>query len=312
MKGIDIASYQDDIDFKKVKNSAIEIVYIKATEGINYNNPLMKSQYNRAKAEGLKIGFYHFLRSNNPIIEAKHFLSVIEGLSADCKYVIDVEETLGQTITQISSNVRQFADYLISNGKEVCIYTGDSFYLNNLNNSVKNIPLWVAHYGVAKPDATNYIGFQYTSSGNIEGIIGLVDLDEFSSDIFINLKEASVIPSKPLNPPKTVNLVLKTFQHTVNLIGLTDKNGNKLVEDGNIGTHTNEVISKVLQTRGAKNEFVRWIQQRLITLKFSCGKSGADANFGWNTFVAIQHFQVLRGLKPDGVVGPATILQLLK
>lgn len=300
MKGIDIASYQQNVDFVKVKNSGIEIVYIKATEGVTYNNPLLESQYRGAIAAGLKIGFYHYLRANDPILEAKHFLSFIDGLSTHCKYVIDVEEALGQTVTKISSNVRLFADYLISNSKEVCIYTGDYFYKNNLNNLVKDISLWVAHYGVTMPDAINYIGFQYSNTGNVDGINGLVDLNEFSSDIFIN----SIPP---------VNIVVKTFQHAVNLVvRLTDRNGNKLVENGIRGTHTNEVIAKIFVTRGTHNEFVRWIQNRLIGLGFNCGKTGADSYFGSNTLVAIQHFQASRGLKPDGIVGPLSIGELLK
>jgi len=303
VKGIDISSYQQNIDFKKVKNSGIKIVYIKATEGLTYKNPLLKSQYTEAMLAGLKIGFYHYLRANNPISEAKFFLSVIAGLSADCKYVIDVEETLGQTISKISSNVRLFADYLISNNKEVCIYTGDYFYSKNLNNSVKNIPLWVAHYGVTKPDAINYIGFQYSDSGRVDGINGPVDLDEFNSDIFINSISTVPIP---------VNIVVKTFQHAANSVGLKDKNGDKLLEDGIKGPHTNEVVSKILVTKGAHNEFVRWIQQRLIALGFNCGKTGADSYFGALTLVAVQHFQTSRGLKADGIVGPLTITQLLK
>lgn len=67
MKGIDIASYQQNVDFQKVKNSGIEIVYIKATEGITYTNPLLELQYSGAMAAGLKIGFYHYLRANDPI-----------------------------------------------------------------------------------------------------------------------------------------------------------------------------------------------------------------------------------------------------
>ncbi|WP_258280690.1 GH25 family lysozyme [Clostridium sp. CM027] len=301
IKGIDISSYQQNVDLKKVKNSGIEIVYIKATEGINYKNPLLQSQYSGAIEAGLKIGFYHFLRANDPILEAKHFLSVIEGLSSDCKYVIDVEVALGQTVTKTSSNVRLFANYLISNNKEVCIYTGDYFYANNLNSSVKDIPLWVAHYGAAKPDVINYIGFQYSSSGGVDGINGPVDLNEFKSDIFIN--SVSHVP---------VNIVVVAFQHAVNILGLKDKNGDKLVEDGIKGTHTNEVVAKTFVTRGAHNELVRWIQQRLIALGFSCGKTGSDSNFGLNTLLSVQHFQASRGLKPDGIVGPITIIQLLK
>lgn len=303
MRGIDIASYQLNVDFNKVKNSGIEIVYIKATEGVTYVNPLLKSQYSGAMAVGLKVGFYHYLKGNAPILEAKHFLSVIDGMSAQCKYAIDVEELLGQTITKISSNVRLFADHLISLGKQVCVYTGDNFYKVNLDSSVKNIPLWVAHYGVAKPDETNYVGFQYSSTGKVDGISGFVDLDEFSTAIFIST-------SPPVNV--VVNIVVKNFQHASNLVGLKDKNGDKLVEDGIKGIHTNEVIAKVFVNKEAHSELVRWIQQRLITKGVNCGKTGADSYFGINTLKAVKTFQDWRGLETDGIVGGLTIEQLLQ
>lgn len=95
-------------------------------------------------------------------------------------------------------------------------------------------------------------------------------------------------------------------------MGLTDKNGNKLIEDGFKGIHTIEVITKVMENRGAHNEFVRWIQKRLIALGFSSGIAGADSFFGPDTLLAVQYFQTSRGLKPDGIVGPLTIVQLLK
>ena len=62
-------------------------------------------------------------------------------------------------------------------GREVCTYTNDYFYANNLNNSVLNIPLWVVHYGVTKPEAINYIEFQYTDAWSVDGINGSVDFD---------------------------------------------------------------------------------------------------------------------------------------
>ena len=300
MKGIDISSYQQNVDFVKVKNSGVEIVYIKATEGITYSNPLLKSQYAGAKTAGLKVGFYHYLRANNPMLEAKYFLSTINGLSANCKYAIDVEVALGQALTKVSSNVRIFANYLIANKKEICIYTGDYFYANNLNSSVKDIPLWVAHYGVSKPDAVNYIGFQYSASGSINGINGAVDLDEFSSGIFLSSIS-----------PVSVSAVVKAFQHAANLIGLTDKNGDKLVEDGIVGNYTTQVITKVLIANGAHNELVRWIQQRLIALEFSVGTTGADSYFSVNTLAGVKLFQASKGLVADGIVGLLTITQLL-
>ena len=38
-KGIDVSQWQREIDFKKVKKSGIEIVYIKASQGNHYVDP---------------------------------------------------------------------------------------------------------------------------------------------------------------------------------------------------------------------------------------------------------------------------------
>ena len=185
MEGIDVSSNQDNINFSQVKASGIEIVYIKATEGITYTNPTLKIFYNNAKAAKLKVGFYHFLRDNDPFLEAEHFLSATNGLIPDCLYAIDVEIALDQTVNKVSSNVRLFANYLIARGKPVCIYSGLYFYRNNLDNSVKNTPLWVASYSNSKPDIAS-IGWQYSETGSVSGINGNIDLDTFDNGVLIN------------------------------------------------------------------------------------------------------------------------------
>ena len=44
-EGIDVSKWQGNIDFEKVANDGIEIVYIKATEGTYYENPYLESSY---------------------------------------------------------------------------------------------------------------------------------------------------------------------------------------------------------------------------------------------------------------------------
>ena len=57
-QGIDVSSWQGNIDFASVKNSGIEIVYIKSSEGSNYIDPYFERNYQNAKANGLKVGFW--------------------------------------------------------------------------------------------------------------------------------------------------------------------------------------------------------------------------------------------------------------
>ena len=206
-----------------------------------------------------------------------------------------METTEGQSKDQISDRVRKFADSSdISKGKEVCIYTGDYFYANDLNNTVKDLPLWVAHYGVDKPDAKNYEGFQYTSKGKVAGISGNVDLDEFSNGILIGDKKAT------------------------NQTSVTKKGYDFLSLQKLIGAEPYDNIPGPLtlgacpqMKKGAKSDVVKWMQQRLVYLGYSVGKYGADGIFGKDTDSAVRKFQKARGLAIDGIVGPKTWSKLL-
>lgn len=203
MKGIDISSNNGPIDFARIKKCGVEIIYIKATEGTKYINELLKDQYNGALAQGLKIGFYHFLNHDSANLQAQYFLNAIKGLKVDCKYCIDVENQSKWTIAEASDITRKFANYLIDQGLEVCIYTSDYFYRDTLNSTVKDIPLWVANYG-GSIMAKSYIGLQYSETGRIEGINGNVDLDNFDSGILLT----NIILTKNEEATKVKNLVV--------------------------------------------------------------------------------------------------------
>ena len=64
-EGIDVSSWQQNIDFAAVRNAGIEIVYMKSSEGSSYIDSYFETNYRNAKANGLKVGFYHFLTATN-------------------------------------------------------------------------------------------------------------------------------------------------------------------------------------------------------------------------------------------------------
>ncbi|MDF2804562.1 MAG: N-acetylmuramoyl-L-alanine amidase-like protein [Anaerocolumna sp.] len=112
---------------------------------------------------------------------------------------------------------------------------------------------------------------------------------------------------------ETVNPVIASIQKLCNTLGVRDNSGNILSVDGIAGSCTNSAISKLpLVRRGSKGELVKWIQERLIDLGFSCGPSGADGDFGYCTLAAVQNFQTKRGLTAYGIVGPLTLSALLR
>lgn len=325
MKGIDIYSGQGNVDFTAVKTAGVEVVYIKATEGVTYTDPTYRDFYNKAKAAGLKVGFYHFLRANNPVDEAKHFLDTIAGLVVDCKYAIDIEVPLGQTAQQIINNVNQFAAHLKANGKEVVAYTYTSFlkeYLQGLN-----LPLWIAEYGVSKPNiSVPYVGFQYSEAGLVSGISGKIDLNEFSESMLLGSTVTDQAVEVPMQAQQG-NDTIKTIQQQLNTLlkkglavdgiegpatiaAIKEFQGIMgLVQDGIWGPKTagavQEIYSRPVDSvPSPHNEYAtRYIQ-------FRVGGS-IDGVFGNGTKINVQNWQARHGLVADGVVGAGTWSKLL-
>lgn len=64
-EGIDVSDWQGYIDYSSVKASGIDIVYIKASQGSRIKDPYFDINYENAKSNGLKVGFYHFLTATN-------------------------------------------------------------------------------------------------------------------------------------------------------------------------------------------------------------------------------------------------------
>ncbi len=64
-QGVDVSDWQGYIDYGQVRASGIEVVYIKASQGSSIKDPYFDINYENAKANGLKVGFYHFLTATN-------------------------------------------------------------------------------------------------------------------------------------------------------------------------------------------------------------------------------------------------------
>lgn len=114
--------------------------------------------------------------------------------------------------------------------------------------------------------------------------------------------EQSKIEQKPVNEYK-VSLEL---QKALN----NDFRAN-LAEDNDIGPISKAAISKNNIKLGAKGQFVKWLQKRLIDKGYSVGTYGIDGSFGNDTNRAVKQFQKDNGLVVDGIVGLNTTLRLL-
>ena len=199
-RGIDVSNWQGDIDFSKVKQSGIEIVYMKATEGTTFVDKKLNQNYSRAKAQGLKIGFYHYFRpSLDSKAQAKHFADTISGKISDCKLALDLEVADNFSKSALTDKALTFINELKSlTGVDIVVYTYTYFARTNIDSRLGVYPLWIAHYGVSNPGSNpiwnSWVGFQYSSTGSVPGISGNCDMDEFKKGIFLNSSSIPQIP----------------------------------------------------------------------------------------------------------------------
>jgi len=156
LNGIDVSNWQGYIDYREVKNSGIDVVYIKTSQGNNIVDAYFRINYNNAKANGLKVGFYHFLTARTEqeaLQQADFFASVISNTSPDCKLAMDFEEFGDLNIEQINSISETFLERLKQiTGKEVIIYS-DAYNAKATfgRNLAEKYPLWIAEYGAEAP-----------------------------------------------------------------------------------------------------------------------------------------------------------------
>jgi len=288
MYGIDISSNNKDLIWANVKGK--KVCYVKATEGLTYDNPYMTSQIAKARSLGMYIGVYHKLRANNAVEEAKHFLNITKNVECDCLYMIDGEtEPVG-----ISARIRAFSDTLAAQNKPSVLYTGLYFYNKEILPIARNIPLWVADYCSVRPSVKS-IAWQYSDSNNT------LDLDIFDDEILLNKSKPSVVlsSSKPVIKNAGSENVM-VLQRELNL-----QCNAKLKIDGWPGKLTLAACPTL--RIGAKGNITKWVQTKIgMNEKYHTG------NFLSLTLAAIKTYQHNKGIHVDGIVGNATWNELLK
>ena len=193
-RGIDISEFQGEIDFEKVRRSGIEAVYIRVGAG-EYTDEYFAENYERAKAAGLKIGFYHYVTARSVDEgrrQARFFASLAAGREPDMRLAMDFEYFGSLSVSQINAISEAYLDELTAlTRREAVIYSDLSNARNIFSRALaEKYPLWAAQYGADEPSANGkwreWVGFQYTDEGRVGGIYGNVDRNIFTEGIFLS------------------------------------------------------------------------------------------------------------------------------
>lgn len=190
MHFIDVSAYQGVIDWKKVRSFGIIAAYLKATEGMHWNDQQYQSNRAAAAKAGIHVGAYHFASAYDGVLEAKHFLKVIGSIGPkDLKPVLDFEvNPRGQSPSYLRNYAYNFNTTVHQRtGVWPMFYSYASFIEGLQIGRPYGNGLWIAAYGrndgvehpvYAPAPWKKYVAHQFTSRGKFPGIAGNVDISD--------------------------------------------------------------------------------------------------------------------------------------
>lgn len=191
-KGIDVSSHQGLIDWGKVKNE-IDFAIIRLGYGDNIDKQDDNQFINNVNGcinNDIPFGVYIYSYAKNLAgsesiqSEIEHCKKMLDKISKKpfCVY-IDMEDnsTIYLQKLMLTNFALEFCKQITNLGYKAGVYANENWFKNYLNCSTiasYGYSIWCAKYSKNKPNITsNYDIWQYSSSGNIDGISGNVDMN---------------------------------------------------------------------------------------------------------------------------------------
>ena len=192
--GIDVSSHQGQINWNAVKNDGITFAFIRAgyrgygADGKVLEDERFKENMLGALAAGLQVGVYFFSQAITPeeaVEEASFVLSLVKDYRLSYPIVYDWErysiadsrtyETDSATITACAE---AFCERINRAGYRAMVYLNCELGYNEYDlEMLSGYDCWLAQYNDVPTYYYHFTIWQYTKSGQVNGIQGDVDLN---------------------------------------------------------------------------------------------------------------------------------------
>ncbi len=214
---LDISAYQGEVDFERVKSDGIWGVMLKATEGEQYLSPAFEKNYQQARAAGLNIGAYHYLRASTPQEaqrEAQFFLKNVASKELTLPLAVDIEAPEQRQISDLTAIAKAFCDEVENNGYYAMIYSTVSWFKTKLSSAQLDVfDRWIAQVGTDKPNFDKPYGmWQFTWDASVSGITGRVDESISYKDYPSIIRDAGLNHLQPTQPPQQKVISVQQLQ----------------------------------------------------------------------------------------------------
>ena len=188
--GIDVSTWNGNIDWNKVKNSGVSYVIIRtgfrgSTQGALVEDNKFRQNIQGATNAGLKVGVYFFSQAVNEVEaveEASMVLSQVKGYKLTYPVFIDVEPSGGRADRLSSGDrtkvINAFCQTIQNGGLRAGIYANKTWLSQKMNvSALSGYKIWLAQYNSQVTYSGRYDMWQYSDKGTVSGISGKVDMN---------------------------------------------------------------------------------------------------------------------------------------
>ncbi len=186
--GIDVSSWQGDIDFDKLKKAGVEFIIIRVgsytgDEEKYFVDKKFVQNIKEANKHNIDVGIYFYSYSSS-IKEAKEdarwVLDQIKDYEVTLPIAYDWEDwayfnDYKLSFFGLTSMAEAFLEEIEKNGYDGMLYSSKT-YLENIWFPTK-YDIWLAHYVDETSYNGNYKFWQLTDKGKVDGINGTVDIN---------------------------------------------------------------------------------------------------------------------------------------
>lgn len=179
--GVDISSYQGNVNIKKLKDQNIKFIYIKATEGSSFVDPKFHKNWENAKDEKILSGAYHFFSyDSSGKSQAKNYIKHVKNIKGRLLPVVDVEYygRHHKNPPKKEKVKKELKAYLLEIEKEYkvkpIIYVNNKLYKKYIKKTFDEYKKWITcvYYPINFTYKDDWYIWQYTDKGKLKGYKG--------------------------------------------------------------------------------------------------------------------------------------------
>ena len=179
--GVDVSSYQEGVDFSRLKEQGVEFAYIKATEGDSHVDNSFNEKWTKAFKAGLPAGAYHYFSYGvSGTKQAENFIATVGDLSGRLIPAVDMELTVEEVYNppakdDVARGLKAFLAVVEEKyGVKPLIYAQKDYWDKYLADDFSSYPRWMRNvfYPIYVDAGDDWLVWQYDDRGVLEGYGG--------------------------------------------------------------------------------------------------------------------------------------------